>query len=228
MRKFILILFFVCLTTVLDAQYKSSYGWSFNNPCSAMMNTFINSNLNQQVLYEKIMKQQNAKKTAATQENQTPPVSQPEFDFSQTCFKGSGGHTVPEILAKSTAGISEAEKKQLIVSFGQAIDEFEKNVTTKNCVPYSLTFLLATSLKVQKGIDLADDDAETLAQEIHAEIVGGPGWAKLSEGEKQQLHETALVNASIMIGLFQSNEEASLKLAKEQAQTFLTLFGIKD
>ena len=213
-----LVLCLVC--PMLFAQYTNfSTGNRFNNPGSALIDSFIRSKMNQQMLEASLKKKNQPAEPAAK------PAS---FDYSKSLFKGSGVRVFPDIVAKNAEDMTEAERKQLAVDLCGAIDEFERQTGTKNNLAYGISFMLGISLKVTKNVELSDEDLEQLAQAVHRQIEADAEWSKMTDEQKQLMYESSLVDASIIITTAQRGDEKSLQQAKEKAAECLNQFGIKN
>lgn len=220
MRRLLTALVLCLVSPTLLAQYTNiTTGNRFNNPGSALIDSFIRSKMNQQMLQESLKKKNQPAEPAAK------PAS---FDYSKSIFQGSGVRVFPDIVAKAAEDVTEVERKQLAVDLCQAIDEFEKQTGTKNNLAWGISFMLGVSLKVTRNVELSDEDLEQLAQAVHRQMEADAEWSKMTDQQKQLMYESSLVDASIIITTAQRGDEKSLQQAKEKALECLHQFGIKD
>lgn len=217
MRRLIPALVLCLLSHTVFAQYTNfSTGNRFNNPGSALIDTFIRSKMNQQML-------ENSLKKAKPGE---PAATSAPFDYSASIFKGSGGRVFPEMAAKAADGMTTDERKQYARDLCQAIDEFEKQTGTRNNLAWGISFMLGVSLQVTKNVELSDEELEQLARTIHRQMAAHAEWSRMTDEQKQLMYESSLVDASLIITLAKRGDEKSLALAKEKANQCLQQFGI--
>ncbi|HNV69807.1 MAG TPA: hypothetical protein PKO06_08930 [Candidatus Ozemobacteraceae bacterium] len=224
MSRLIVILTLCLFPSILMAQYTNySTGNTFNNPGSALIDTFIQSKMNQQMMLKSMNKK--GKNTPETVKN-TPHST--NFDYSSSTFKGMEKRLLPDIIASAVADVSAADRLLLSSRLAEAIENYEVQSGRKNNVSHAISFLLGVSLQITRHIEVSDADLEELAQAVHGKIQADADWKNLGDEQKQLLYEETLIQASLLLALQEKGDAASRQSAQDQAKQCLNRYGITE
>jgi hypothetical protein len=148
--------------------------------------------------------------------------------------RSSGGTTRPrpEVLKFSPAGDSgvaksladalgstEAERAALVEAFGQIKQGYEAEVARQgksNNLAAAMTFFIGVNVAAYHQADMPSDEAgENLFQSLQETMSGVPAFARLSNAEKQQMHDWLVCMAGFVAAGYmdarQSGNRESLK-----------------
>jgi len=194
-------------------------GNHFNNPTSSLLDTMIRNRMNTNMLLRSLKNKQGDRGKA------TPAKHQP---IDKTDFSAGKQRLVVATVIGALASTPE-QTATLTTAMDQVFIEFEK-AARKNNVAYSLTFLLAASLKIDRDLELSDEQSEQLALGINDLLADAPAFARVGASDRQKLYETCVTMGGLIL-LFsevgkQGDVDAS-KAAKLLATQSLAMLGVK-
>lgn len=189
-------------------QYTNSYGYSFNNPVSASVNSMFWDSMNSRLIYRMMLKKHGYTDAqlgqmstdqmlaalggkASAQTEAQKPVSNPATKFSPT-----GGSLLLPALTQSLTKDPE-QQKALLEVFEKGVQYYEKEAASSgmgNDVAGAMAFLIASSYYVfNDGQDPNGDGLKIIALAIQHNM-DTPAVRQIANADKQKFYE-------LMIGL---------------------------
>ncbi|PTL83750.1 DUF6683 family protein [Vitiosangium sp. GDMCC 1.1324] len=169
---------------------------------------------------------------------ESPTVSPMLLPLSVSSFRTVGNPVMPKRLAASVTELDADHRQELeeallglLKSYEQLLDRNDEQ-RLKNNLAGAFNFLFMSSYAALKnGQELSAGQQANLLEQINASIAMGLKERRLSDREKQELYESAVLSGSIIRGLYNEGRDKGrpeqLKLARELAAELLEqLMGI--
>ncbi|EPX58871.1 hypothetical protein D187_003586 [Cystobacter fuscus DSM 2262] len=168
-------------------------------------------------------------------EEAIPPELLP---LSVSSFRTVGNPIMPKRVAEAVAGLDKEERRQLEASLMLLLRQYEQQLDRdddfrlKNNLAGSFNFLFGAAYSVLKeGRALSPEQRESMLRQLNAGFALRLKEQRLSDREKQELYESAVLSGSIILGLYtegrDTRQPALQRTARELARELLTrLMGL--
>lgn len=145
-------------------------------------------------------------------------------------FSPAGDSGVAKSLADAL-GRSEDEKTALTSAFSQIKQAYEAEVAKEgksNDLAAAMTFFIAANVAAYRRTDTPTDAAtDNLYQSLRETMAAAPGFARMSDAEKQRTHDWLVCMAGFVLAGYtdakQSGDEGALKTLGELADYSMRL-----
>ncbi|MCC6332687.1 MAG: hypothetical protein IT380_01710 [Myxococcales bacterium] len=196
------------------AQYTSSYGYSFNNPMSAMANNFFFQNMNKRALLRSMLKKRgytDEKLNAMTLDEMIAALggTKKAVEASRevpaptsTKFKPAGKRLLVPTLAASLSQ-DKAQQQALVELFEQGIKAYEQEAAKDgfvNDLAGAIAFFIGTAYFVFHEGQEPDEDGLTLFARQLQHAMDTPDLKKVGAADKQKFYEL-LVGMGTWLGV---------------------------
>lgn len=202
-------------------------GSQWNNPVSASCDVMITNYIQKKMLEKSIARQHAG--SAGQPAGQSAPAA-PKHELSASAFTPQAGRLMPDKIADGAAGTTPEQKQQLAAVFRQTLDAYEAQVP-KNNVAFAVGFLVAASLQVLSGKEVADSEFEQLVRDLNDILAEAPRFQQMDVKGKQTLYEVSVITGGIIAGLnntgVEEKDPATQQQAKDLAKSILETFGVK-
>ncbi|MEW5742774.1 MAG: DUF6683 family protein [Myxococcota bacterium] len=235
MQRFRVVVVLAALTaTSALAQYTSSFGYSFNNPMSAMANDFFFQRMNQRALLRSMLKKRgytDQKLNDMTTDQMIAALggSKNAVEASRevpaptaTKFKPSGKRLLVPTLAASLSQ-DKAQQQALVELFDQGIKAYEQEASKDgfvNDVAGAVAFFIGSAYFVFHDGQEPNEDGLTLFARQLQHAMDTPELKKVPAADKQKFYEL-LVGMGTWLGvtyqLAAQNDDAALKAQLKDA-----------
>lgn len=227
----------VFLSTGVFAQWTNSYGYTFNNPTSATLNSFIWDRMNERQIYKVGLRKKGytdsqmnamstdelkaayigAKTPLRSSKKTLPATVQPARNsLAATVFKPSGKRILmPKLMAEMMP--DEEKRAALIALFENALHEYEieaKSAGLANDVAGAIAYFAAVSFYLQDGEEASDKGTEALAKALQVAL-DTPEYRKVSNADKQGFYEFMLTMGSFALFYAQDADAAKRNELRE-------------
>ncbi|WNG34239.1 hypothetical protein F0U61_11815 [Archangium violaceum] len=163
---------------------------------------------------------------------ESPTLSPVLLPLSVSSFRTVGNPVVPRRIASGVPGLVGEQRQQLEVALLELLKGYEylldqnDEQRLKNNLAGAFNFLFLSSYGVLKnGEELSEEQRESMLGQINACIAMRLKERRLSDREKQELYESAVLSGSIIRGLYNEGRDKGraeqLKTARELAKTLL-------
>jgi hypothetical protein len=238
----------LAVTPAARAQYNSAYGYSFNNPTSAMLNTLMWQAMDRRMLQITFLRQrgytdaqldamsnQEIEAAALNGQGTAAPAPPPASKKSPVAsrFKPKGKRLLLPALVESLAE-DPLQRKLLTTVFEAGFKEYEreaKKIGLGHDLAGAIAYFLGAACLAYRPSDPPDDAGlERLAHGL-AETLDTPEMAQVPDADKQQFYELMVALGTYMLVTAQQaatdHDEALADTVKEMAggalQGFLKL-----
>jgi hypothetical protein len=176
-----------------------------------------------------------APKTGRGDDEAIPPERLP---LSVSSFRTVGNPIMPKRVAGAVRGLDMEGRRQLEASLMLLLKQYEQVLDRndddrlKNNLAGACNFLFNSAYSVLKdGRELNTQQQESMLKQFNAGFALGFKEQRLSDREKQELYESAVLSGSIILGLYTEGRETSQpeqqKMARSLARELLTrLLGV--
>jgi len=203
----------------------------WNNPTSNLLDSMLRSALDQQVL--------NQGRTVAQVLAGVPPTSReaarpasPVRSGAQdlTSFRSTGRRILPARLARESAGTTAAQRRELVKTYEDLLDQYEKAGRTTH-VAAALAYLVLASIFVTRdGEEVAEEVQEQIVAQLDGALGAAPAFASTPARGRQELYESLVISAALALNAYadaaRRGDVAQVVLAKRMAAaSFQFAFG---
>jgi hypothetical protein len=137
-----------------------------------------------------------------------------KVDASVVTFKPAGDSGVAKALADALGGSAE-QKEQLAGLFQLIKQAYETEVAKQgqaNNLAAALTFFIASNVAAYHQSGPSDKASEELFGELQTAIAGVPEFARMSDSEKQKMHDWLVMMAGfVMVGFPEAKQKGDQK-----------------
>ncbi|WNG20199.1 DUF6683 family protein [Cystobacter fuscus] len=165
-------------------------------------------------------------------------ISPELLPLSVSSFRTVGNPIMPKRVAEAVPGLDKEARRQLEASLMLLLRQYEQQLDRdddfrlKNNLAGAFNFLFGASYSVLKdGQGLSRTQQESMLRQINASFALRLKEQRLSDREKQELYESAVLSGSIILGLYSEGRDtrqpAQQRTARELARELLTrLMGV--
>ena len=153
--------------------------------------------------------------------------------LSVSSFRTVGNPIMPRRLASGVTGLDADTRRQLEAALMTLLREYEQlldrndDPRLKNNLAGAFNYLFTSSYRALKGGGLTSEQQKSMLMQINAGFALGLKERRLSDREKQELYESAVLSGSIILGLYNEGRDKEQKTARELARALLEqLMGI--
>ncbi|ATB28081.1 DUF6683 family protein [Melittangium boletus] len=164
------------------------------------------------------------------EEEAVSPVLLP---LSVSSFRTVGNPIMPKRVASGVSGLDADTRRQLEAALLTLLREYEQlldrndDPRLKNNLAGAFNHLFLSSYKALKGGGLTPEQQKSMLMQLNAGFALGLKERRLSDREKQELYESAVLSGSIILGLYNEGRDKDRKTARELARALLEqLMGI--
>lgn len=157
--------------------------------------------------------------------------------LSMTTFNSVGAPSVYKRVAASISGITPEHRKQLESAFLELTRSYDRllaensQLQLKNNLAGAFNFLFTVSYYVLKDRELSEAQQKNMLDQVNVAIALGLKDQPMSDREKQDVYESAVLSGMLVLGLYNEGREQgnaeTLKTARTLAKDFLNdMMGI--
>ena len=152
--------------------------------------------------------------------------------LSVSSFRTVGGPILPKRLASGVPDLDADTRRQLETALVALLREYEQlldrndDSRLKNNLAGAFNYLLGAAFRALRGGGLSAEQQKSMLLQLNAGFALGLKDRRLSDREKQELYESAVLSGSIILGLYEGRDGGQ-KTARVLARALLEqLMGI--
>jgi hypothetical protein len=152
--------------------------------------------------------------------------------LSVSSFRTVGGPIMPKRLASGVPDLDADTRRQLEAALMTLLREYEQlldrndDSRLKNNLAGAFNYLFGAAYRTLRGDGLTSEQQKSMLQQLNAGFALGLKERRLSDREKQELYESAVLSGSIILGL-NEGRDGGQKTARALARSLLDqLLGI--
>ncbi|MFY0580451.1 DUF6683 family protein [Cystobacter fuscus] len=160
-------------------------------------------------------------------------ISPELLPLSVSSFRTVGNPIMPKRVAEAVPGLDKEARRQLEASLMLLLRQYEQQLDRdddfrlKNNLAGAFNFLFGAAYSVHKdGRSLSREQQENMLRQINAGFALRLKEQRLSDREKQELYESAVLSGSIILGLYaegrDTRQPALQRTARELARELVT------
>jgi hypothetical protein len=201
-------------------------------------NTFIHGN------FKSFFQKQWKARLSPEQESQpgpegTPGVSPLLLPLSASSFRTVSGPVMPKRLAAGVKELDSARREalesallRLLTGYERLLDQQDQPLLKNNLAGAFNYLFMSAYYALSNGQELSSEQQRFMLRQINAAIAMGLKDRRLSDREKQELYESAVLSGSLILGLYNEGRDKGQpdlqKEARELAKELLEqMMGIR-
>ncbi|MFY0529103.1 DUF6683 family protein [Archangium gephyra] len=201
-------------------------------------NTFVHGN------FKPFFQKQWKARPPPEREPQPGPDGEPEFSplllpLSVSSFRKVTGPVMPKRLAERVRELEPEQRKaleealvQLLTGYEQLLDQQDQPLLKLNLAGAFNYLFMSSYYALSNGQELSGEQQRSMLRQINAAIAMGLKDRRLSDREKQELYESAVLSGGIILGLYNEGRDKGQpdqqKAARELAKELLEqMMGIR-
>lgn len=160
-------------------------------------------------------------------------VSPVLLPLSVSSFRTVGNPIMPKRIASGVSDLDADTRRQLEAALLTLLREYEQMLDRnddsrlKNNLAGAFNHLFGAAYRVLKGAGLSSEQQKSMLVQLNAGFALGLKEQRLSDRQKQELYESAVLSGSIILGLSGEGRDKDVKTARALARSLLEqLMGI--
>ena len=222
------------LATSLAAQtYTNSYGYTFNNPMSAMANEMFWNRMNSNLVYramlkkkgytnEQLNKMSTKEMLAILGVEEASKEAKKSLPAAATKFRMAKSYVLLPDLAKSLTENAEYQKA-LVQVFSQGIQQYEKDAAPDGFdhdVAGAMTFLIASAYYVYRDGEEPNDQGTTFIGRAIQQNMDTDACRSIADLDKQKFYEFMIGMGTYLIVVYKQAVEGGDARAVDQVKAY--------
>lgn len=209
---FAIVLYLTCLVGGASAQYTDNMGGSWNNPTSASIGNIINDQLWNRMRAKARARAKTSAPATSTADAGASQKTLAQIDAAVR-FRSTGTQLKTQSIADELgAGGTPEAKKQMYTILSTLLTEYERAARAQgkpNDLALALTAALVFNSSIYNDTPEPDDARVMEIRDALAELAVEDGtFAKLTDRQKQELYETAVISTMLAKAGFEEAKKA--------------------
>jgi hypothetical protein len=221
------------LAPALSAQYTNSYGYTFNNPVSAMANTIVWNRMNARLMYQAMLKKKgytDAQLSKLTTKQMLARLGveggaaevQKSRPGAATKFRMAESYVLLPDLAKNLTA-DPGQQKALVQVFDQGVQAYEKDAAADGFgrdVAGAMTFLIASAYYVYRGGEEPDEKGTTFIGRAIQQNLESEEFRRIADLDKQKFYEFMIGMGTYLILAYKQAAEGGDARVVDQIKAY--------
>ena len=206
------------------AQYTNNYGYTFNNPVSALTSTMIWNSMNARLLYKSMLRKrgytdaqiekmstEQMKKILGADPSAPPPAQAAPARPASKFAMGKSYLLLPDLVDNLSS--DPKYRRALLDVLVQGVQAYEKDAAPDGFdhdVAGAITFFISAAYYIYRNGEEPDDAGSTIMGRALQQNMDTPEYARISDAEKQKFYEFMIGMGTYLILTYkQAVEEKS-------------------